>query len=419
MTVERVSSRAEILSIGEELLDGRVREGNAAYLAGHLQGLGFRVRWKSTVGDDCAEISASIRQAVKRADLVVTTGGLGPTRDDRTVDAVARALHVPLRISESLFRSLVAASVPFRSRSRLALRRQCRIPVGFRPLPNPVGTAPGLYRGSGHSALILLPGVPHEMRALFSRSVAPRLIRQFHHPVPPPMRILKIAGLPEPRVDRAASRACRLEGRAAPTVLAGGGIVAVQIGPSGQAVTRRIEKRLRTDLGAAVFGVDGDTIESRVGELLRDSGASVAVAESCTGGMLGQVITSVAGSSGFFRGGVIAYQETAKRILLDVPSGLLLRHGAVSRRVGGWMAREARRRLMATFGVSITGVAGPAGGTRNHPVGQVTIAVAGPDGTRTRRLRFLGGRDQIRKRACVAALDLVRRRLLSGEGRRG
>jgi nicotinamide-nucleotide amidase len=145
----------------------------------------------------------------------------------------------------------------------------------------------------------------------------------------------------------------------------------------------------------------------------------LAVAESCTGGMLGQMITSVAGSSEFFRGGSIAYQETAKRILLGVPPGLLQRQGAVSRRVAGWMARESRRRLLATFGVSITGVAGPSGGSRDHPVGEMIIALAGPGGTRTRRFRFRGGREQVRKRACVAALDLVRRRLLSGEGRRG
>ncbi|MBI4161623.1 MAG: CinA family nicotinamide mononucleotide deamidase-related protein [Acidobacteria bacterium] len=414
----RPSPRVEILSVGEELLGGDRREGNAEYLAGRFGEGGFRVRYKTTVGDDPAEIVPVLRRALERVEVVVATGGLGPTMDDRTVEAVAEAFHAPWSVPGPLLRRLLRRAAG-RHGGLPAVRRQARVPRGFRAVPNPVGTAPGLIRFRDGKAVVLLPGVPGEARGLFEASMLPWLRRRFRTRSRPPWRVLRIAGLPEPRVDRAAAAVFRREGTGIPTVLSDADGVAVRLGPAGSPVTRRIERSLRRTLGAAVVGGDGETLEGSVGGRLRLRRATVATAESCTGGMLGERISSLPGASRYFRGGIVAYQRGTKESSLGIPRSLVRRRGPVSSAVAARMAREVRRRFGADFGLSITGIAGPGGGTPEHPVGEVFIGLAGGAGVRVRRFRFRGDRQRVRRRACAAALDLLRRRLIREGGRQG
>lgn len=417
--VKRVQKnpRAEIVSIGEELLGEGLRGGNAEYLAGRLSRLGFRVRVKTTVGDDLDEIGAVLTRAVEKMDCVIATGGLGPTGDDQTLEAVTLAFQAPLRHSESIYRRLLGKRQGGRPVMARALRRQSRIPDGFVPLPNPHGTAPGLIRKGKEGILVLLPGVPQEMKGIFEASVHSRLARSFPALRPNRSRVLKIVGVPEPRIDRLAIQAFRAEGQGIPTVLAGCGCVEVHLGQKGRAATRRIEIRMRGKLGIAVYGVDDDTLAEVVGRLLRQGRQSLAVAESCTGGMLGEMITSVPGASRYFLGGVIAYGKRAKLEMLTIREDDLRRHGAISSRLAAAMAKQSRLRFSASLGLGITGIAGPGGGSRRHPVGEVFIGLSWKEGARAVRYRFRGAREPIRRRACVAALDLVRRRLILHPGK--
>ncbi len=413
----RKNPRAEIVSIGEELLGEGIGGGNAEYLAGRLSRLGFRVRYKTTVGDDRDEIGAVLTRAVERMDCVIATGGLGPTGDDQTLEAVTLAFQAPLRHSETIYRGLLEnwkGGLPGVAR---ALRRQSRIPAGFVPLPNPHGTAPGLIRKGKEGILVLLPGVPQEMKGIFEASVRSRLARRFPALRPNLERILKIVGVPEPRIDRLAIQAFRAEGQGIPTVLTRCGCVEVNLGQNGRAVTRRIEIRIRRKLGIAVYGVDDDTLVGVVGRLLWQARRSLAVAESCTGGMLGEMITSVPGASRYFLGGVIAYGNREKLTMLGIREDDLNRHGAVSSRIAAAMAKQSRLRFSASLGLGITGIAGPGGGSKSHPLGEVFIGLSWKDGARTVRCRFRGSREHIRRRACVAALDLVRRRLILHPGK--
>ncbi len=406
--------RVEILSIGEELLGPGVYESNAGYLSGRLQEFGVRVRFRTIVGDQPGEISQCLRQGLERVDLLVATGGLGPTADDRTLEGLSWALGIRLEFSGRLYRNLLRRTAPWRKGGSRALRRQSRVPEGFRVVPNPVGIAPGLLRIRRDQAILLLPGVPEEMRGIFDRLLADRLYGFLPRRRPRSARVLKVVGMPEPVVDRLANREFRKEGRPAPTVLTAPGKVEIVLGDPRQPVTRRLEKRLRRSLGPAVFGTESDTLEGVVAGLLRKNRQTLAIAESCTGGMLGEMITSVPGSSRYFLGGIVAYGSAGKRDFLGVPEEVLISHGAVSRRVAGAMARGSRDRFGASLGISLTGVAGPGGGEGKHPVGTVFVGLAWKGGSAVRQYRFSGTRQQVRRRACVTALDRIRYRLLAG-----
>ena len=410
--------RVELLTIGDELLLGFTIDTNSAFIGRELAELGVEVARRATVGDDRGAIASAIRDALTRADGVITTGGLGPTSDDVTMAAVAAALGVELERDASVVARLEEI---WRSRGRSeplppANLSQAMVPGGARVLPNHHGTAPGVFaeRADGRWVAVL-PGVPREMREMFNGSV--REIVRALAPGETVVRSLTVrtTGVPESRLPALlADYAAGVDGMSLaylPGVegvdlrLTARGLHAAEADEKLRAAARKLFARLEpyayaegaTDLAEVVL--DG----------CRGMGRRIAVAESCTGGMLGQRLTAIAGSSDVFAGGVIAYDNEVKIELLGVEREAIERHGAVSEEIVTAMASAARRRFGVDLGIGITGIAGPGGGSTEKPVGTVWIALATPDELVAKQLRLFGDRDEIRRRAAQAALDLVRR----------
>ena len=408
--------RARILSVGDELTMGRTVDTNSAYLARSLAAMGIETVGHETVGDDQAAVVAAIRRAAGLAEIVIVSGGLGPTPDDVTRQALAEAMDAELVLDEL---SLSRIEEFFRQRNRAMHdinRIQAMVPKGATMLPNTCGTAPGLEAVVGEARVFVVPGVPYEMKAMFEQAVAPRLPRQggviLH-------RIVRLFGAGESDI---ADMLGDLLGDSDPLVVGttvADGLVSIRINSRGetleQAETRareHIEKILRR-VGELALGVGEDaSMESAVGELLRKAGKTLATAESCTGGLIGGRITSVSGASDYYLGGVVSYANRVKEDQLGVPADVLQRHGAVSEPAALAMARGVRDRLGADYGIAVTGVAGPTGGTKEKPVGLVFTALAGPNGATAARHLLPGDRDMVRLRACLAALNALRLELL-------
>lgn len=418
--------RAEILTVGTELLLGYTVNTNAAYLSQRLAQCGVDCYRHQTVGDNAARLAEALRDASRRADLLLITGGLGPTVDDITVRTVAQAFHQPLRYDARLARAIAGQFRNRRLRMPAVNRRQAWVPRDAEILPNPLGTAPGLYLRLPADASVadracchcfLLPGVPSEMQAITEGSILPRL-RRWQRGGTIVSRTLHVVGAPESAVDQRVARWLRLRPPVTVGIYASAGQVALRITAKAASPTaarrliRPVERALRRGLGPLCFGADDDTLERVVGQLLVRRRATLAVAESCTGGLVMHRLTEIAGSSRYLRGGIVAYDNRVKEHVLRVSPVLLKRHGAVSRPTALAMARGARERLHATFGLSVTGIAGPSGGTVWKPVGLVYIACAGPRGTRCKTYRLIGTRRLIKWQASQAALDLLRRQLL-------
>ena len=407
--------RAELLAIGSELLGPWGVDTNGAFLARRLGEIGVPVRFRTVVGDVEEDIVEVVRLALSRSDLVLATGGLGPTIDDLTREAVARHLGLPLLEDRSILEGIEAR---FR-RHGLAMppqnRRQALVPRGAVVLPNRHGTAPGLLLRNGAAQLALLPGVPAEMRQMFEDALLPLL------GVPEgerlATRVLKIAGLAESEVDRRLETIARGAGAVEWTILAAPGQVEIHLrerlrAGAGTGGIARLDREIEAALGAHLFARDEETMEEVVGRLLSAGGATVAVAESLTGGMIGGRITAVPGASGYFRGGAVCYSDQAKSDVLGVRRATLAAHGAVSEEVAREMAQGARRLFGATHGLAATGFAGPEGGGADRPPGTVALALCGPGEPRSQRLLLPGDRQVVRTRTVQNALDLLRRSLL-------
>lgn len=414
----------ELLAVGTELLLGDIVNTNAAWLGRRLAAVGLDVRASSVVGDNRARITEALRVAVSRADAVVITGGLGPTHDDLTREGLADLAGVDLVRDPALERELTERYAGYRLTVPESNYRQADVPRGAVPLPNPQGSAPGLRLELADRILYALPGVPHEMEAMFAASVLPDLLRRAGQPSAIVSRTLRVTGRWESEVGEALSDLIdRLEQAGNPTLalLAGGGEVRVRITAKApdpaqaRALIDPVERGARAALGEAVYGVDGETLPGVVHALLRAGGATVAAAESLTGGLLGGLLSQTPGSSQTYRGTVVAYATELKHQLLDVPARLLLDRGPVDAEVAATMAGGVRRRLGATYGVAVTGVAGP-DPQNGHPPGTVYVGVAGPDRTRSHALRLPGDRPRIRQLAAVAALDALRRELVRRPG---
>ncbi len=410
-------SRAALIAVGSELLGPDRSDTNSLWLSGRLQSAGIAVVRKACVGDDPAEIGGELKLALSRAPLVILTGGLGPTDDDRTREAVAGALGRELALDEKL-REVIRSRFARRGYPMPAINeRQAMVIEGARILPNPRGSAPGLWLEEDERAIVLLPGVPAEMRGMFDDAVFPEASRRFggagRH-----RRILKIAAMGESLVEEKAQPVyARWPGNEF-TILSSIGEVQLHLFARGsrEEAARELDAQ-QSDFEAAlpgrIYGRDEETLEEVVGALLRSRGKTLALAESCTGGLLGQRITSVAGSSDYFRGGVVAYSNDVKESQLGVRRDSLLRHGAVSEEVAREMAEGARERLDSDLALAVTGVAGPGGGTAEKPVGTVWIALAEREGSaRARALRLPGGRENVRGWSAAAALEMLRRKLL-------
>jgi nicotinamide-nucleotide amidase len=417
----RAVATAEIIAVGSELVTPFRIDSNSLFLTRRLNDAGITLRAKSIVGDDRAALSAIFLAALARADMVITTGGLGPTDDDVTREVIAGALELPLEENAD-----VAAAIRARFERRgVAMpainRRQALVPRGARVLANSNGTAPGLWIETGTRVVVLLPGPPRELEPMFEAGVAPYLAspgRTRHLR----RRVLKITGRSESQVEEIAqpiySALGDVEVPVETTILAAPGQIELHLQATGSdvaALDRRLNEgasRLEAALAPFVFSTDGRTLEAVVGDLLRARRWRVAVAESCTGGLLLGRLTDVPGSSAWVAGGVVAYANDVKTAMLGVPASMMEGHGAVSEPVAAAMAEGVRTRLGADVGVSVTGIAGPGGGSTAKPVGTVVVAVSSST-TEVKTFAFTGDREIIRRHSTAAGLDMVRRALLA------
>jgi nicotinamide-nucleotide amidase len=374
------------------------------------------------VGDSLDDMRASFRQALDRADLIVACGGLGPTDDDRTREAVADLLGRKLELNEGVLRHIQELFRRFGRVMPEINRRQAMVPEGATVIPNPRGSAPGLWiEASGH-IVILLPGVPSELRAMFDQEIRPRLTR-LGHDERLFTRDLRITGLPESEVEQRVSPLYALYPDTETTILASP--PGIQLHPrvwsrdpaQANQILDEIVKRMALALGEHLYSTEGEAMEEVVARALTENRATIAVAESCTGGLLAERLTNIPGSSVYFLGGVVCYSNELKSALVDVPAELIESKGAVSPEVALALADGIRKRTGATIGVGVTGIAGPGGGTPEKPVGLVHIGIADERGPRERRFQFPGDRERIRMHASQTALDSVRRYFLFPRGR--
>jgi nicotinamide-nucleotide amidase len=407
---------AEIIAAGSEMLTPARLDTNSLWLTERLNVLGVEVTAKHVIGDDRARMAATVQTSLANAEIIITTGGLGPTEDDVTRDAVAAALSRNLIYVDAI-RERIEARFRFRNRPMPEInKRQAWLVDGAEMLPNPNGTAPGQWIEHCGRLIVLLPGPPHEMKPLFELECEPR----FRAKLPPlaiATRFYRVAMMPESELDQRIAPVYTRYQNPATTILAAQGDIQIHLRARGASLedAERLASDVGTQieeiLGDRIYSRDGSTLEETVGRLLRERGETVSVAESCTGGLVGQRLTSVAGSSDYFLGGFLTYTNAMKTALLGVSEALLAEHTAVSEAVAAAMATGARERTGASWGVSVTGVAGPAGGTEANPVGTVILGLAGSNGAHTHRLRFVGDRERIRMWASQAALDLLRRSL--------
>ena len=409
--------RAEVVSVGTELLLGQIVDTDAAYLARALSELGISLYRRTTVGDNMDRLMAALRQALSDADIVLTIGGLGPTMDDITRDGLAAAMGDTLRPDETIAERLREF---FRSRGLPVLEsnlRQAMVPTQGRAIENPHGTAPGLLFEKDGKVGIALPGPPNEFIPMVDNHVVPYLRRKTGNVGTIRSLVLRIAGVGESAVE---DRVKDLMLDSNPTVAPYAKVGEVHLrvtarADSAEEADRLIAERaalVRERLGEALYGENDDPLEKAVVDLLKARGQTVATAESCTGGLVAQRITDVAGSSAVFPGGVVAYSNEAKSDLVAVPAERIARVGAVSPEVAEALAEGARRRFGATFGIGVTGIAGPDGGTPEKPVGLVYLAVAYPGGCEVDKANFIGSRQIVRHRASQTVLNMLRLRIL-------
>lgn len=406
--------RSAVVAVGDELLLGDVVNSNAAFLGARLAAVGAPVVHSSAVPDDVDAIVRAVRRAMEDADVVLLTGGLGPTVDDLTRDAVGAVAGVPVERVPQLEQQLRAKFAAFGRTVGDQVYRQADVPRGAQVLDNPVGSAPGLRLQVGGRLLIALPGPPHELAAVLSDDVLADLARRSGSVLV--TRTLRCAGIGESDVAARVQAVLHLPDAVRLAYLAGGGVVQVRLSAAGRtraqadAVLAPHLAVAREALGEHVFGLDDDTLAAVVVRRLTAAGQTVAVAESLTAGLLGATLTEPPGSSAAFRGGVQVYATDVKAALGGVPQQVLDEHGAVSLQTASALAAAVRSRLGSTWGVSLTGVAGPQE-QEGKPVGTVHAGIAGPDGVRVRSLRLPGDRPRVRLLAVSTALDLLRRRL--------
>jgi len=409
--------RAAILVTGNEVLRGVIEERDARILARSLDARGVRVERVVIVGDARDDLRSALEELLASgADLVVTTGGLGPTHDDLTMEVVGEATGRPIVLDPEALALVEARGAELRIRSRASeatraavAEKQARLPRGARVLP-PVGTAPGALVVHRASLVVVLPGPPWELEAMWEAALGAPEVRAVLERVPPAeRRVLRVFGAIESEFVQALEG---IDARARAEVEIGVCAKGVELevslrGPDGGAVAA-VERGLVAAFGGGVYSRDGRTVEAVVADALRGRGATLAVAESCTGGLLGGRLTAAAGASEWFKGGVIAYDDDVKRGLLGVPPEVLVRYGAVSAECARAMAEGARGAAGADWALSITGIAGPGGGTPEKPVGLVYVGVAGPGAADAHEQRFRGDRERVRERSVAAALHRLR-----------
>ncbi len=405
--------KAEIIAVGSELLTPDRLDTNSLFLTEELNKIGIEVVRKSVVGDNREILSEAFHDALNRGPLIIACGGLGPTEDDLTRETVAELLGRKLRRNDEILRYIEGR---FRALGREMPEvnvRQAMVPEGAEILENPRGTAPGLWIEDAGRCVVLLPGPPRELKALFREQVLPRLerrasgVRMFH-------RELRVTGLGESHVEQRIVGIYKRYPEVNTTVLAAPGETQLHLrlwtddAQHAQKTLDEIVQGFELALTDRIFSQDGSSLEEVIARQLTMNNATISAAESCTGGLLAQRLTSIPGSSSYFLGGVVCYSNELKTAWADVPPELIQAKGAVSSEVAIALAEGIRRRVGSTFGVGVTGVAGPSGGSEEKPVGTVHIALSHAGGVKERGVRFPGDRESIRFQASQVALDMVR-----------
>jgi nicotinamide-nucleotide amidase len=404
---------AEILTIGDELCRGEIVDTNSSWMAEQLWELGVTVAWMSSCRDDADDMRRALREATSRVPLVFVSGGLGPTEDDLTVDIVSEVAGVGIDTDPTALERMTKRYETLKFALTPNNLRQVRIPRGATSLGNPAGAAPGFLVKIGGATLIAMPGVPREMKAIWADAVVPRVRELAASGEKLARKVFRVFGKGESHIDHA------LQGLGAG--VAGATVhyqvafpetlvkLVVRDGEQAAADARlaAMEKDLRSRLGELVYGEEKDSLAAVLGRALGEKGATLACAESCTGGLLGALVTDVAGSSAYFKGSIVAYANEVKVRDLGVPDATLAAHGAVSQATAEAMAAGVRDRFRVTYGVAVTGIAGPGGGTPEKPVGTVHAAVAGPKGVVHKHLFWPFARDMVRRLAAYWAMALV------------
>ena len=412
---------AKIVAVGSELLTPFRQDTNSLYLTEKLNQLGVEVVFKTIVGDNGEHLTASARLALSRADVILFSGGLGPTEDDLTRESVAAALGLSIRRDSDILAHLEKR---FAERGYTLTKnnfKQADVIVGATALTNPQGTAPGQWISGKYEGreriVILLPGPPHEMKAVFEQHCVERLRAKLPKRVIV-TRVLKITGIGESACDARVAPIYKRYVDVQTTILAGAGEIQLHLKThapflhSAQVTLDELVGEIEEELGDLVFSDNGDSLEQIVGYYLQMRNATLAVAESCAGGLVAERITSVSGSSRYFLGGAVVYSNELKTAFADVPSPWIEKYGAVSHEVAIALAEGIRKRCGATLGLGITGVAGPTGGTAEKPVGLVFHALASEQGTEVIERKFPGDRERVRRFASQNALDMVRRKVM-------
>lgn len=412
---------AEIIAVGSEMLTPFRQDTNSLYLTEKLNSLGVEVAFKTIVGDTLKDIVRVTTSALARADILILSGGLGPTEDDLTREAVAETLGLQLRRDPEIVRTIERRFTEHGWKMSSNNIKQADVIAGAAVLPNPNGTAPGQWIGGRSDGkekiVVLLPGPPHELKALFEGAVLERLRSK----VPKQFiaaRVLKIVGLGESACDARVAPIYKRFTDVDTTILAAPGEIQLHLRTRGQtedAADKRLDELVELveeELGDNVYSDNGDSLEQIVSYFLQMRDATLAVAESCTGGLVAERLTSVSGSSRYFIGGAVVYSNQLKTELAEVPADLIDVYGAVSEQVARALAEGIRNKCGTTLGLGVTGVAGPTGGTAEKPVGLVFHALAGENGTEVVKRNFPGDRRRIRWSASQQALDMVRRKLM-------
>ncbi len=410
--------KAEIINIGDELLIGQVVNTNASWMAAQLSKAGIRVVQTTTIADDDKAIKTALDQAFERADIVLISGGLGPTKDDITKRSLTEYFGAKLVFHEPTFEQVKKIFAARKFPVTEINRQQAMIPDNCTPLFNKNGTAPGMWFEKEGKIAVSMPGVPFEMKAMMEEQVIPKLTRHFKlgtilH------KTVMTTGMPESMLaEKIKTWEENLPAHIRLAYLPQPGIVRLRLsarGNDGDRLRAEIEeqvKKLQQIIPEIIYGYDDISLEEAVGQLLRKKGKTVSTAESCTGGYIAHLITSVSGSSDYFEGAVVSYSNRVKTGLLGVKPATLEAHGAVSREVVVEMAEGARQKLKTDFALAVSGIAGPTGGTEEKPVGTVWIALAGPEGTQAQLFHFGEHRGRNIRRSALAALNMLRLQLV-------